>query len=220
MKIIGDYMIEGGGATCIVGTGPSKITVGNIGNLAADDFAVNYHVPAPGDVAGKMTENPGGPFPMVDTSKVAQGSEPGGGSQAFRGRSAMIAETSPTGRRIRLESEDTPTFGYWRINHPETGNPWATTGGGNAFREFVVAFSSDFKRTYSSLNENSYTLIVKGKSNPHGKWTDDGSSSISTGHENKLGAVADKVQVLGKSFVKEYSCDYTPGGQTDAHCEF
>jgi hypothetical protein len=46
MKIIGDYMIEGGGTTCRIGA--RAITVGNVGNLYSDTFVLNYPGTPPG----------------------------------------------------------------------------------------------------------------------------------------------------------------------------
>jgi hypothetical protein len=100
-------------------------------------------------------------------------------------------------------------FGRWQIVHPTTHNPWGTTSGWNAFHEFVVAFSSDFQRTYSRLNESSWKVTVTGKNDGTGKWTDDGSSV--TG-DTKLGNGPDgKFQVLGLSFANEYDIICNPG---------
>jgi hypothetical protein len=152
---------------------------------------------------------------MVDTSLVTVkpgclNPQPAGGDCPFRANSVQTTLHSATGQRVRLESQDSPGFGKWKIDHPATGNPWGSTSGGNAFNEFVVAFSSDFPRTYSSLNEDSYTLTVRGINDGTGKWKDNGSSSTSS--ETRLGPVKDKVQVLGLSFVYNYSlvCDPSP----------
>jgi hypothetical protein len=222
MELLGDYMIEGGGATCVIGA--SKITIGNVGNLTSDTFTVNYPVPnpvppSPGSEAGTAREEPGvarnpdGTIPvMVDTSRVGRG-----GEQAFRGRSKEVPqENPPTGRRVKLSSRDKPGFGGWRINHPQTGNLWATTYGGVSFREFVVAFPKNFPRTYSSLNENTWTIVVTGKNDGHEKWESD--SPTITGNDEHLTAVQHNVQVLGPSYFHKYFCVYAPGEQKDDHC--
>jgi Putative Ig domain len=213
MKILGDFMIEGGGDTCQIGV--NVITIGNVGNLDSDNFQVLYPRRSLGPATA--TETPAGPFPMVDTTRVTKAPgcpnpQPAGGTCPFRGRSVQTALQSATGQRARLESEDSPGFGNWKIIHPATGNPWGSTSGGDAFNEFVVAFSSDFPKTYSSLNENSYKLIVTGINDGTGKWKDKGSSSTSTNNETTLGPVKDKVQVLGLSFAYNYTfvCDPAP----------
>jgi hypothetical protein len=209
MKLMGDYMIEGGGDKC--GVGASKINIGNVGNLVLNTFMVNYPVPvpkppAPGDVAGTATLNPlpdGGPLPfrvMIDTSRAPAGTDLkdlAGGDVAFRGNSMRDPEVaSATGRRIRLTSFDAPQL-PWRVRHLTTRNPWATAIGGIGFREFVVAFSASFPRTYSSLNENTWTMTLTGSNDGTGKWMDAGASV--TGNAATLGAVTDDVQVLGLS---------------------
>jgi hypothetical protein len=211
MKILGDYMIEGGGDTCQIGV--DVISIGNVGNLDFDNFQVLYPRRSLGPATA--TETPAGPLPMVDTSRVTKAPgcpnpQPAGGTCPFRARSAQTALPGATGQRARLESEDSPGFGKWKINHPATDNPWGSTSGENAFNEFVVALSSDFPRTYSSLNENSYVLTVRGINDGTGKWKDNGSSS--TSNLTTLGPAKDKVQVLGLSFVYNYSfvCDPAP----------
>jgi hypothetical protein len=214
MKILGEYMIEGGGDTCKIGV--NAITIGNVGNLDFDNFQVLYPRQSLGPATG--TEVPAGPFPMVDTARVTQPSgeagtdlhclnqQPTGGACAFRTDSSQTKVDSATGQRMHLESDDSPGFGSWKIDHPATVNRWGSTSGENAFNEFVVAFSSDFPRTYSSLNENSYVLSVRGINDGTGKWKDNGSSS--SGNGTTLGNVSDKVQVLGLSFVYNYKFVY------------
>ncbi|HEY6346113.1 MAG TPA: putative Ig domain-containing protein [Bryobacteraceae bacterium] len=219
MRLLGDYMIEGGGGTCTVGA--AQITIGDVGNLFADTFVVNYPVPnppppAPGNVAGTAAENPGGPLPMVDTGRVAKGNQPGGGVQAFRTASKETPKASATGRRIGLSSNDSPGYGFWKIDHPTTTNLWGSTTGGNQFREFVVGFSSSFSRTYSPLNENNWTVAVSGKNDGTGKWKDNGASV--TGNDTKLTAVAHSVQVQGLSFVNEFSYVCVPAPPAGVSC--
>lgn len=206
---LADYLLEGGGSTSAIGTG--SITVGDVGNLINDTFAAAYPVPtptpaAPGNVAGTETENPGSTTPMVDSSRVAVGQAPTGGVTPFRGNSAISEVGGATGRTVRLASFDDPGFA-WDNLHPTTNNPWGTTSGVNAFREFVVAFSSSFPRTYVSLNRGDWTVTVAG-SNDGTKWVTAGATVTGDASLQAVGAAT--VQVLGLSFVSSFSMTPAP----------
>jgi hypothetical protein len=217
MKILGDYMLEGGGATCTIGV--AAISIGDVGNLFRDDFVIDYPDPGAAGANDTTSEIPGGPLPMIDTTRVEEkGKQPSGGDQAFRGNSTQTVKASATGRRISLESRDSPAFGPWKIDYPKMGSPepWGTTTGGNEFREFVAAFSSSFRGTYLSLNENTWTVTAKGKNDGSGKWMDTFSSV--TGNDTQIGNVVDKIQVLGLSFVNQYSYVCNPAPPAGVSC--
>jgi len=210
MSIIAHYLLEGGGADRTIGT--TDITIGDVGNLLNDTFTVAYPVPtptpaSPGNVAGTETEYPGGPTPMVDAAGVAATTQPTGGATPFRGNSATADATPPTsgGRVVVLTSLDAPVFD-WNNLHPVTGNTWGSTSGSNAFREFAVAFSSSFPKTYLALNQADWTVTVIGGNNG-ANWVDTGSSvSGDTGWQT----VSGNLQVLGLSFGTNNVMQHTP----------
>jgi len=212
MSLKADYLLEGGGADRSIGT--AAVTVGNVGNLLNDTFAIAYPVPvpvpaAPGNVAGTGMEQPGAATPMVDTVNVVKGAQPTGSSSPFRGNSATanLAPPAAGGRLLRLTSLDNPGFG-WDNLHPTTTNPWGTTSGGNGFREFNVAFTNSYPRTYLSLNRADWTVTVAGKNNGAGAWQNTTSSITGDGALQAVGGAS--VQVLGLSFVREFTVVYKP----------
>lgn len=225
MSIQGDFLLEGGGADRTVGV--SQITLGNAGNLhLPDTFVVNYPVPpnnppAPANVPGTESENAGGPIPLLDSVNVPHGGQAAGGNSPFRGHSAATiqgAGPNGNGQIIRVTSLDAPAFG-WDPNHPVTTNPWATTQGGNSFRDFLVAYSQTFPKNYLALASGDWVVTAKGTKAAAG-WTSNGanvtipgavlgSAPLSTGG---MPAPADSVgaQLLGPSFVNEFHMDHNP----------
>ena len=97
---------------------------------------------------------------------------------------------------------------------PTTRNPWGSTQGVNAFREFLVSFSMTFPRNYTALSTADWTLTAAGN-NMGGTWTDlgsgvaipgavMGSAGLTTAGFPTTGD-ASGVQVLGLSFVNEFT---------------
>jgi hypothetical protein len=223
MRLQADFLLEGGGANQRFGL--DQVVLGNVGNLLNDTFIVNYPArPAPNDIRnGTETEDPdfqtnpaaGFPAPMVDTVGVAQGNEPTGGRTPFRGNSVeTIQGNGPggNGQLRRMNSQDTPTFN-WDGNHPTTNNPWATTQGVNAFREWIVAHTNTFPRNYTALGRGDWTVTVIGTRGAGGRWTDNGSTVTGTawiiaGFPQTGDAAG--VQVLGRSFVREFGMIVNP----------
>lgn len=209
MKLQAAYLLEGGGPGRDIGT--RAITIGDIGNLVSDTFAINYPVPSggappPGNVAGTEVEQPGGPMPMVDTLNVQKDAEPNGGTTAFRANSNMSELPAPSGGRlVQLSSFDAPEFS-WDSNHPTTTNSWGSTAGANSFRELVVAFSNSFRRTYLLLHQAAWTVNVVGV-NKGSVWVDAGSSV--TG-DTAFQAPTAPVQAVGLSFVRQVGLSHTP----------
>jgi hypothetical protein len=204
MALGAEYLLEGGGLSRTIGT--FAITVGGVGNLLTDTFAIAY----PGNVFGTGTEDPGGPTPMVDTGRVTLNNHPTGGITAFRDTLVTMdlpLDAPAGGRATQFITGDAPTFG-WFYAHPATRNPWASTGGLNAYREFAVAFSGSFPLTYLSLNQASWTATVVGVSNFG--WKDPGNSSSVTGDTALQGVGASVVQVLGTSFKVQHRISYAP----------
>jgi hypothetical protein len=228
MELQMDVLLEGGGADALIGV--DRVTLGNVGNLRTDNFVVNYPVPtpappAPGNVNGTGSENPGAATPVVDTVNVTQGHEPTGGTTPFRGNSqdtSLGAGPGGLGQLRRVHSLDAPGFG-WEYLHPTTQNPWATTVNGNAFREFIVGFSSTFPRNYVVIAVGNWTVVANG-TNVSAMWTSSGASVVIPGASGSSAALtstvsssfspqtgdAAGVQVLGLSFVREFRMDYTP----------
>jgi hypothetical protein len=216
--------LEGGGANRRFGV--DQVTLGNVGNVLRDNFVVNHPGrTAPNDTrAGTAAEDPdfqtnpaaGFPSPMVDTSRVVQGNEPTGGITPFRSRSNdPVQGNGPggNGQIKRVSGEDAPSFG-WAGSHPTTGNPWATTQGGNDFREFVVAFTNTFQRNYTALGTGDWSVNAIGTRGAGGVWTDSGGSSV-TGSAWSIAGFpqtgdAAGVQVLGRSFVSEFGMIINP----------
>ncbi len=223
MNIQADFLLEGGGANRTIGV--SQIALCNVGNLLADTFTVNYPVPAsnppaPANVPGTETENPGGPTPMLDSSNVAQGGEATGGNSPCRGRSVPTVQGAGAagGLIIRVTSQDAPAFS-WDANHPVTTNPWAITQGGNSFRDFIVAYSLTFPKNYDLLARGDWIVTATGTSN-NGTWANNdstvtipgavqGSATLTT---TGLPSPADSAgaQLLGPSFVNQFHMDHNP----------
>lgn len=217
MAIQADFLLEGGGADRLLGV--DRVVLGDVGNLLNDTFVVSY----PGVPNGTESEDPdfqtnpaaGFPAPMVDTSRVpAHGSEPTGADTPFRLRSmdtAIGAGPGGSGQIRRVTVHDAPGFG-WDLNHPTTANPWATTAGGNVFREFLVVFSQTFPRNYVALASGDWTVTAVGN-NVSDVWNDTGSAVTIQGAAAASAALtvagfpqtgdAAGVQVLGLSFVQE-----------------
>jgi len=204
MALYAPYLLEGGGADRTVGT--AAITIGDVGNLLGDTFAIAYPIPdpvppAPGNVFGTGSESPGGPTPMVDTLNGAAGSGPMGGATAFRSNSqpapanGLPPVPQTGGAVVGIISGDAPKYN-WRNLHPTTYNLWGTTNGSNLFREFLVAFSSAFPETYVSLNRADWSVGPAGTNNFG--WEDAGSSISGDSALQPVGAAT--VQVLGFSF--------------------
>jgi hypothetical protein len=107
---------------------------------------------------------------------------------------------------FQIGGADGPEFA-WPPTHPHTGATWANTSGGNAFREFAVAFSVSFKQTYVSLNQANWTVTANGY-NAAGAWADFGSSSV-IGDPSMQGVTAN-VQVLGLPLVDTFGLVYAP----------
>jgi len=224
MTLQADFLLEGGGANRRFGL--DQVVLANVGNLLNDTFVVNYPArAAPNDTRnGTETEDPdfqtnpapGFPSPMVDTVNVAQGNEPTGGNTPNRGNSVQtIQGNGPggNGQIRRINSLDTPAFG-WDGNHPTTNNPWATTQGANAFREWILAHTNAFPRNYVALGQGDWTVNVIGTRGAGGRWTDNGSSVALTTAWTIAGfpqtADAARAQVLGRSFVREFGMIVNP----------
>lgn len=223
MRLRADFLLEGGGANRTFGL--DQVVLGNVGNLLNDTFVVNYPArAAPNDTRnGTEAEDPdfrtnpapGFPSPMVDTVNIAQGNEPTGGTSPIRGNSVeTIQGNGPggNGQIRRMNSLDAPAFG-WNGNHPTTGNPWATTQGANAFREWILAHTNTFPRNYTALGRGDWTVTVVGTRGAGGRWADNGSTVTGTawtiaGFPQTGDAAA--VQVLGRSFVREFGMIVNP----------
>jgi hypothetical protein len=214
MDIGASILLQGGGADQSIGT--NQIVIGNVGNLLSDTFQITYPGQLPPadprngvgkeDPDGQINPAPGFPAPMVDTSR---GDNPNGGSAPFRSRSNSTVLASPNGQLIQLTSYDAPAFG-WAGVHPTTGNPWATTSGVNAFREFIVGYSQTFPQNYMSYAHGDWTVTATGTSNG-GTWQSNGATvttpgpiTVSTQTGSRSG-----VQVRGPSFVLDYLVIYT-----------
>jgi hypothetical protein len=223
MRVQSDFLLEGGGANRRFGL--DQVVLANVGNLLNDTFVVNYPArPAPNDTRnGTETEDPdfqtnpapGFPSPMVDTVNVAQGNQPTGGNSPNRGNSVQtILGNGPggNGQIRRINSLDRPAFG-WDGNHPTTGNPWATTQGVNAFREWILAHTNTFQRNYVALGQGDWTVTVIGTIGAGGRWTDNGSTITGTAWTSagfpQTGDAAG-AQVLGVSFVREFGMILNP----------
>lgn len=223
MTLQADFLLEGGGADRRFGL--DQVVLANVGNLLDDTFVVNYPARArPNDTRnGTETEDPdfqtnpapGFPTPMVDTVNVAQGAQPTGGVSPNRGNSVQTIQGNGPGGKgqlRRINSLDRPAFG-WDGNHPTTHNPWATTQGANAFREWILAHTNTFQRNYTALGRGDWTVNVIGTRGAGGLWTDNGSSVTGTAWtiagfpQTADAAVA---QVLGVSFVREFGMIVKP----------
>ena len=203
MQLSATYLLEGGGADRTVGTG--AITLGNVGNLiGTDNFGITY----PGTRSGTGAEDPGGTTPMVDTLNATTVDQ--GGATPFRVNSTTSDGNGGTGRIVAVTSADRPKF-VWRLFHPTTGNAWDETAGGVSFREFVVAFSSTFPRTYLALHQAAWTVTVVG-TNEDSVWDDGNGTQMSTvtGDSALQSATGFPVQVLGPSYGKNNSITYRP----------
>lgn len=223
MRLQADFLLEGGGANRRFGLG--KVVLANVGNALNDTFVVNYPGrPAPADTRnGTEAEDPdfqtnpapGFAAPMVDTVGVAQGAEPTGGTSPNRGNSVQtILGNGPggNGQLRRINSLDQPAFG-WDGNHPTTNNPWGSTQGINAFREWILAHTTTYPRNYTALARGEWTVTVTGTANAAGNWVDNGSTvtgtALTTAGFPKT-ADAAGAQVLGRSFVREFGMIITP----------
>ena len=119
---------------------------------------------------------------------------------------SSFQETPPTGGLlVRITSADAPQFA-WYVLHSHTNGTWASTSGGNTFREFMVAVTTSFKNTYVALNQASWTITASGY-NAAGIWTDSGSSV--TG-DSTFQSVTSAVQLLGLPLVETVGLVYTP----------
>jgi hypothetical protein len=146
---------------------------------------------------------------MVDCcAGQVKGYQPTGNYAPIRANSFQAPLPPPPagGRLLRLASYDAPGFG-WQFVHPTTGNAWGSTNGNNQFREFIVAFSDSFNRTYTAQNRADWTIALVGTRNGD-QWLNTASSV--TG-DNSPQAVGDAhVQVLGLAFVVELALKYLP----------
>jgi hypothetical protein len=224
MMINFEVLFEGGGAHRLVGV--NLIHTGDVGNLTADNSTINYPIPnptpaAPGNVAGKETENPGGTLPMLD----GPNDNPAGGIASFRSASMERSDSGPGGNgQVRsLASDDIPGFGPWDNLHPVTHNPWFTTQGGYNFTEFIVAFSDSFPLNYGAVAKATWTINAVG-SKVGGIWTNSGSSGVTLQGSNQQSAAftvlvsngsptsgtTAGVQVLGLSFGLHHTYNHTP----------
>jgi len=229
MRIQIEVLLEGGGADRRIGV--DRVVLGNVGNLLVDDFTVHYPASgAQGNEAGTGREMPGAPVPMLDSSRVRPRNEPTGGTSPFRSRSSDIVVdsgvpkgTSKSGQIRRVSGNDAPGFG-WDTRHPSTGNAWTTTDGGNAFREFIVGFSKTFPKYYVAIATGDWTVTATGRSEG-GTWKSDNATvKLGTAAENKvpLKILVDAgtpqpgdtsgLQILGLSFVNEFTMEYAPKG--------
>lgn len=233
MHIQTEVLLEGGGANRRIGV--DRIILGDVGNLVRDDFTVHNPVadsslPPPRNVAGTGRENPGAPTPMIDSRHVRPRHEPAGGAEAFRITStdqplAGAGEDSKAGvgkgQVRRVIADDSPGF-YWDESHPFTHNVWARTEGGNAFREYVAAFSKTFPKYYAVLAAGDWTVFATGL-NINGRWQSNNAKVIvGNGTSNRVALVelanagtplpgdCSDIQVLGLSFVNEFKMDYDP----------
>jgi hypothetical protein len=235
MTLTCEVTLKSGGSDGRVGL--DKVTLGVVGNLTQDNFTIDFPVPRrrplpPGNQVGTEIEVPNGnssnqsewyPYPMVDTSNVAIGNEPTGGSTPFRFTSvdSMRTALSGGGEKRTVIASDGPQFG-WDQTHPFTNNIWATTTGGNYFRESVVGYAdlgttNSFKKTYVCLAKGDYKILAVGSNNSTIWQQDTGAtinvdnavSSLITNDSPQSGDTAG-VQVLGKSFVNEVKIIHTP----------
>jgi hypothetical protein len=233
MGITCDVLLESGGNNKRIGV--NKVTIGNVGNLIIENTTINYPVPdpsppPPGNVIGTGVEYPGvDTLPMIDVTGIDPGTEPTGGTSAFRGNSN---ESNPrngqNGGQIRtITSNDNPDIGLWESNHPTTGNLWQTTQGGHTFSEFLVAFSDTFPRNYVVLGKADWSVNYIGERR-NNLWIDNGSSvfiqgvpfnpngevrvpftlTITNGSPQSANSAG--VQVLGLSYTNEYEYRYDP----------
>jgi hypothetical protein len=223
MNLQADFLLEGGGADGKIGL--DQVTLGNIGNALSDTFVINYPIPMPPpppprNVAGTGTEVIGATAPAVDSVNVPKGGSASGGSNPFRGNSnsSFLMDGLAAGSIYRVTSLDTPAF-TWRENHPTTMNPWGTTTGANAFREWIVAYTAKFPRNYMALARGEWTVTALG-STTAGVWTDTGSSVTIPGAVMgsaplvvmgyPLDGDTAVLQALGMSFVSETTINYAP----------
>jgi hypothetical protein len=215
MAITCEVIVEGGGSNRRVGT--TAVHFGNIGNLTSDSARVNY------STSGIATENPGGPLPMIDTGRIKAGNQPTGGDTAFRGNSNETSGNAPGGgRSINITSDDSPGFGLFKINHPNTSNVWASTQGGFDFTEFIAGYTNTFPRTYVVVAKATWTIRYIGNRTTGGTWMNNGSgvtfqgstqspanlTSTVSGGSPQIGNSAG-IQVLGLSFVNQHSPVYS-----------
>jgi hypothetical protein len=223
MTLQADYLLEGGGANRRFGL--DQVVLLNVGNLQSDDFTVNYPArTAPNDTRNgtaeedpdfKINPAPGFPSPMVDTVNVAQGAAPTGGNTPRRGNSVeTVLGNGPggNGQLRQIKSLDAPAFG-WNGIHPKTKNPWATTQGSNAFREWVLAFTNTFNKNYTALGTGTWTVTAIGTVGAGGLWVDNGSTVTGTAWTIAgfpKTADAANAQVLGVSFVNEFGLIFKP----------
>ena len=235
MTIRADFLLEGGGANGRLGV-DARVVLGNVGTCVGDTFTINYPVPVPapappGNVAGTGTEDPDGQLnpapgftnPMLDSVNVLHGATATGGTSPFRGNSVpTVLGNGPggIGELRRVNSLDSPGFG-WRGIHPTTKNPWGSTQGANLFREWMVAFSTDFTRNYVVMGGSDWTVTVTGTSNAGGTWVSNGAtvtlpggvgnpSPFATVFSPATSGDASGAQMLGPSFVSEYLIIYAP----------
>jgi hypothetical protein len=128
------------------------------------------------------------------------------------------------GQIVTVTSLDTPGVA-WDSNNPTTKNPWSTTAGANAFREFVVAFSTSYPKNYMALASADWTITFAGK-NAGGDWVDTSSAVTLNGTAVASSAFkvdgfpktgdAAGVQVLGLSFVNEFGMVVSPAPRAPA----
>lgn len=223
MTVQADFLLEGGGANRRFGL--DQVVLANVGNLLNDTFVVNYPGrPAPNNPQnGTESEdpdfrvNPGIGFasPMIDTVNIPQGTEPTGGISVNRGNSTPTTlgnGPGGNGQLRRINSLDAPTFPF-AGNHPTTNNPWATTQGVNAFREWMLAHTNTFPRNYTALGRGDWTVTVTGTRGAGGLWVDNGSTVTSPGWiiaGFPQTADAAGAQVLGLSFFNEFGLVVNP----------
>jgi hypothetical protein len=249
MALRAQVLLEGGGADQRLGV--NRVRLGDVGNLVGDTFVVNYPGrPAPADGRGATeTEDPdfdanpaaGFPSPMIDKAGIPAGTAPTGGDTAFRGHSddgavnPRVNGAGGLGQLVTVTSSDAPTVS-WDRNHPTTHNRWATTAGDNAFREFVVGYSTTFPRNYLALAEGEWTVTFAG-TNPGGAahhWTQGAHAGVTlqgltfvagggaatrplTVGRFPLAGDGAGVQVLGLSFVNEYGMIVSLAAAPPAH---
>ncbi len=205
MGLYARYLLEGGGSTRTIGTG--AISIGNIGNVVNDTFAIDY----PGTSDGKEVEAPSGTYPipqgtlpMLDSGVI---NPPHRTNSAPPPANVNLPSLPATGGKvIAVLSGDQPSFGPWPVYHPTTGNVWATTSGSNSFCEYVVGTSSSFPANYVTLNSAPWTITVVG-SNCGSIWTDPGRQSSVSGDGTTLGTssgCASAPVVSGPSFATSH----------------
>jgi hypothetical protein len=218
MVITATYLLQGGGKTQTLGTAPTALAIGDIGNLTADTFSVDYPGTPDGTATEVVKDATGAVLPwpkttpMVDTLLVRLNTPTSGGVTPYRGTnsSQTVTPAPAVGRLVQYTGADAPGFA-WLPLHPTTAFIWGTTTGSNSFQESMVAFSASFPQTYLALHQASWVISVVGSNSNQQGWTNTGSGVTGSTALQPAGATA--VQVRGLSFTRQAAKIYTTGNQ-------